>query len=486
MPESYDVAVIGGGPGGYVAALRASQLGAQVALVEQAELGGVCLNVGCIPTKALLRSAEVYETIVNAKDFGIAISGPVEADWPAIQKRKAQITSRLTKSVDTLLKNARVTVLKGRGQLVDARTVEVVGANGTERLQANKIILATGSRPIQLPLPGFAPSPDSGQALPGQAPSGQAPSGQALSGVLDSTGALALEALPGRMLIVGGGVIGAEFATLFATLGVQVTVVEMLDRMLPMMDAAIGQEIEKSLKRRKCKLYFNSKASRVTEQNGALVVSVETPEGAQQLTVDKVLVSVGRRANTESIGLEAVGVKTKRNGIEVNERMETHVPGIYAVGDVTGAWWLAHVSSKEGVVAAENACGHPAQMNYRTVPSCVFTHPEVASVGLTEAQAKEKGYEVRVGRFPFQANGKALALGERGGWVQVVSEARYGEILGLHIVGPHASDLILEGVLAIGMEATLDEIEATIHAHPTLGESIAEAALAAKGMALNI
>ena len=231
-----------------------------------------------------------------------------------------------------------------------------------------------------------------------------------LPGVLDSTGALALEDLPARMLIVGGGVIGAEFATLFATLGVEVTIVEMLEGMLPMLDAEIGQAVFKSLKRRKVKMYFGSKANRIEQQGDGLSVTVETPDGEQSFQVDQVLVSVGRRANTEDLGLETAGVETKRNGIAVNERMETNVPGIFAVGDVTGAWWLAHVSSAEGVVAAENACGHPAKMNYKTVPSCVFTHPEVSSVGLTEAQAEAQGYEVLVGRFPMMANGKASDL----------------------------------------------------------------------------
>lgn len=461
MADQVDVVVIGGGPGGYVAALRASQLGARVALVEKNVLGGVCLNVGCIPTKALLRSAEVLETMRDARQYGIEVSGEFKPDWPAMQKRKEQIVGRLTKGVGFLLKKAKVDVVDGRGRLAGANVVEVAGADGLRQIRTAKVILATGSRPIVLPLPGFD-----------------------LPGVLDSTGALALENLPERLLIVGGGVIGAEFATLFATLGVDVTIVEMLERMLPMLDPEIGQEVFKSLKGRKVNMHFGSKASRIVQQGQALAVTVETPDGEQVFEVDKVLVSVGRRANTEDLGLEAAGVETKRNGIAVNERMETNVPGIYAVGDVTGAWWLAHVSSTEGIVAAENACGHPSRMDYKTVPSCVFTHPEVSSVGLTEEQAKERGYEVLVGRFPMMANGKALCYGEREGWVKVISEARYGELLGLHIVGAHASDLILEGGLALGMEATLDEIEGVIHAHPTLGESIAEAALAARGRAL--
>jgi dihydrolipoamide dehydrogenase len=463
MSERYDVVVIGGGPGGYVAALRASQLGARVALVEETYIGGVCLNVGCIPTKALLRSAEVYSTLREAKQFGLAVDGEVTADWSAIQKRKAKIVRRLTTGVASLLKRAKVAVFDGRGRMVSAQAVEVSSKEGLQRLEAGSVILATGSRPVQLPLPGFD-----------------------LPGVLDSTGALGLDELPERLLIVGGGVIGAEFATVYSAFGVQVTIVEMLDRMVPMMDADLSTELAKMMKRRKVALHLGSQVTAVESVGDALRVLAKTGDGDAAFEVDKVLVSVGRRANVEDLGLDAVGVQTSRTGIDVDERMETSVPSVYAIGDVTGRWWLAHVASKQGAVAAENACGHSAKMDYRSVPSCVFTHPEVATVGLTEAQAREQGYDVQVGRFPFIANGKALTFGEHEGFVKVVSESKYGEILGLHIVGPHASDLVLEGALAIGMEATLDEIEATIHAHPTLGESIAEAALAARGLALHI
>jgi dihydrolipoamide dehydrogenase len=463
MADQYDVLVIGGGPGGYVAALRASQLGARVALVEETFIGGICLNVGCIPTKALLRSAEVYETLQDAEAFGVRVDGAVSIDWPAMQKRKQQIVDRLTRGVAGLLRRAKVTVLDGRGRFTGTRTVEVTGTEGVQQVRADNVIVATGARPIQLPLPGFD-----------------------LPEVLDSTGALALDDLPPRMLIVGGGVIGAEFAAIYAGLGTEVVIVEMLDRLLPMMDAEVSAAILKSLNRRKVDVHLESRATGIDRTDGGLRVSVTTLEGDRSLEVDKVLVSVGRRANIEDLGLESIGVRTARNGITVNERMETSVPGVYAVGDVTGQWWLAHVASKEGVVAAENACGHAAKMDYRSVPSCVFTHPEVASVGLTEAQANEQGYDVLVGRFPFLANGKALTYGQREGFVKVISESKYGEVLGLHIVGPHASDLILEGGLALSMEATLDEIDATIHAHPTLGEAIHEAALAARGHAIHI
>lgn len=461
MADRYDVLVIGAGPGGYVAALRASQLGAKVGIVEDTFIGGVCLNVGCIPSKALLRSAEVYETLQDAKQFGIQVEGTIRPDWPAIQKVKDQAVQRLTTGVGALLRKAEVTVLEGRGRFSDAHTITVSSAESTQQVEAEKVIIATGARPVRLPLPGFD-----------------------LEGVLDSTGALNLDALPASLLIVGGGVIGVEFANIFASFGVEVVVIEMLDRLLPMMDPEISAEITRALRRKKVSSYVDSRARQIRRQGDLLQVSVETPEGEEQFDVEKVLVAVGRRANVEDMGLEAVGVEVDR-GIVVNERMETNVPGVYAIGDVTGKWWLAHVAMKEGVVAAENACGHVAKMAYKTVPSCVFTRPEVATVGLTETEAREQGYDVAVGKFPFIANGKAVTYGERTGFVKIVSEARYGEVLGLHIVGPHASDLILEGGLALQLEATLEEIDAAIHAHPTLGEAVAEAALDAQGRALH-
>ena len=472
MAEQYDLLVIGGGPGGYVAALRAGQLGARVALVEEQYIGGVCLNVGCIPTKALLRSAEVYDAVRSAKEFGIRVEGQVSPDWPSIQKRKERIVRLHTRGVASLLKRVKVTVFEGRGRLEGPRgagplVVTVSSPQEVQRVQADKVILATGARPVRLPLPGFD-----------------------LPGVLDSTGALALDALPERLLIVGGGVIGCEFASIFATLGVQVTIIEMLDRLLPMMDVEVSAELARAFKKLRIQSFLGSRANSITATSSSaagdgLRVSFTTPEGEQTIEVDKVLVSVGRRANVEDLGLESIGVRVDR-GIPVNEHLETNVPGLYAIGDVTGQWWLAHVASKQGVVAAENVCGHPARMDYGAVPACVFTYPEIASVGLTEAQAREQGYDVLIGKFPFAANAKASIYGDRQGFVKIVSESKYGEVLGLHVVGPHASDLILEGGLALSMEATLDEIEATIHAHPTLGETIHEAALAAHGIALHV
>jgi dihydrolipoamide dehydrogenase len=423
--------------------------------------------VGCIPTKALLRSAEVYDTVRHAQEFGIQVDGTASPDWPAIQKRKARVVSLHTRGVASLLKRAKVTVLEGRGRLVSGESggpfgVEIVQNQEASQLEAARAIVATGARPIRLPLPGFD-----------------------LPGVLDSTGALALDSLPERLLIVGGGVIGCEFAAVFAPLGVKVTIVEMLDRLLPMMDAEVSAEMARAFRRLQIESHLSSRANSIEAEGPGLRVSVATPDGDREMVVDRVLVSVGRRANVEDLGLEALGVTVGR-GIPVNDRMETNVAGMYAVGDVTAQWWLAHVAYKEGSVAAENACGGESRMDYRSVPACVFTHPEVASVGLTEAQAREQGYDVLTGKFPFAANAKASVFGDRQGFVKVVSETRYGQVLGVHIVGPHASDLILEGGLALSMEATLDEIEATIHAHPTLGETIAEAALAARGLALHV
>jgi dihydrolipoamide dehydrogenase len=458
-----EIAVLGAGPGGYVAALRAAQLGAKVTIIEEGSLGGVCLNVGCIPTKALLRSAEVFRTIQHAKDYGLRLAGTVEADWPAILKRKKRVVKRLVGGVGVLLRKAEVQVINGRGRFAGPKTLEVTTPDGLQRLEAQQIIIATGARPIQLPLPGMD-----------------------LPGVIDSTGALALEELPESLLIIGGGVIGVEFADIYGAFGVQVTIVEMLDRLIPLMDAELGQTLERSFGRRRMKLHLSSRVTRLDAIESGLRATIVTDEGEITLEADRVLVAVGRRPNIEDLGLEAAGVHVEKSGIPVNEQMRTNVPGIYAIGDVTGGLQLAHVASLGGEVAAENALGHNATLDPKTVPSCVYTDPEIASVGLTEEQAQKAGHEVQVGRFPLIANGKALTYGESTGFVKVISETRFGEVLGLHIAAPHASDLIHEGGLALALEATLDEIAMTVHGHPTLGEAVREAALAAKGAAIHL
>jgi dihydrolipoamide dehydrogenase len=463
MTAQADIAILGGGPGGYVAALRAAQLGAQVVLIEENKIGGVCLNVGCIPTKALLRSAEVYRTFQRSEEFGLKLEGSVAPDWPAIQERKERTAERLVYGVGVLLRKAGVQVLSGRGRFVAPRTLEATSVDGVQRVDAANIVVATGSRPIQLPLPGFD-----------------------LPGVIDSTGALELDELPRRLLIVGGGVIGVEFAEIFSAFGVEVTIVEMLSRLLPLMDADLGQALAWTFGQRGLVMLLDSRVTRVGSLDGELQTTVATPDGEQSLKVDKVLVAVGRRPNTEDLGLEIAGVRVEKTGIPVDARMQTNVPGIYAIGDVTGGMQLAHVASQGGEVAVENALGHSSTLNLKTVPSCVYTDAEIASVGLTEAQAREAGHDVRVGRFPLTASGKAQTYGAKDGFVKVVSEARFGELLGLHIIAPHASDLIHEGGLALGLEATLEEVVTTVHGHPTLGEAVREAALAARGAAIHL
>lgn len=458
-----EIAILGSGPGGYVAALRAAQLGAQVTIVEESDLGGVCLNVGCIPTKALLRSAEVFRTMQHAKDYGLRLVGTVEPDWPAILKRKKRVVKRLVGGVGVLLRKAEVQVIQGRGRFVAPNTLEVTTPDGLQRLEAQHIVVATGSRPVQLPLPGMD-----------------------LPGVIDSTAALALEGLPERLLIIGGGVIGVEFADIFGAFGVQVTIVEMLDRLIPLMDAELSQALERVFGRRRMKMHLSSRVTRLDALENGLQATVATGEGELTLHADRVLIAVGRRPNIEDLGLEAAGVRVEKIGIPVNDRMQTNVPGIYAIGDVAGGLQLAHVASQGGEVAVENALGHSATLDPKTVPSSVYTDPEIASVGLTEEQARQAGHEVQVGRFPLIANGKALTYGESNGFVKVISEAHFGEVLGMHIVAPHASDLIHEGGLALALEATLDELAMTVHGHPTLGEAVREAALAARGAAIHL
>jgi dihydrolipoamide dehydrogenase len=453
MPD-FDILILGSGPGGYVAALRAAQLGARVAVIEQDRVGGVCLNVGCIPTKALLRTAEVYRTLSRAAAFGLRVEGSVVADWPAVQARKQSIVDTLVGGVEKLLARACVRVIRGRGRLVDPRTVEIALPGSTERLAAAYVVIATGSRPARLSLPGFD-----------------------LPGVLDSTSLLALDALPSRVLIVGGGVIGVEFADIFSALGVHVTMVEMLDQLLPLMDADLGRGLAWSLGQRGVEVHVASHVSRLEPAATGLRAVVVTDSGERVVEADRVLVAVGRRPNIEDLGLEAADVYCEKSGIPVDARMRTNIPGVYAIGDVTGGPQLAHVAMRGGEVAVENALGHPAVLDLKTVPWCVYTNPEIAGVGLTEAQARERGHDVRVGRFPLSANGKALTNGETDGFVKVVSEARFGEVLGLHLIAPHASDLIHEGALALALEATLDELQATFHGHPTVGEAVREAAL---------
>ncbi len=462
MTVQCDIAIVGAGPGGYVAALRAAQLGARVVVVEKARIGGVCLNWGCIPTKTLLRTAEVLQLAGEASRYGVEVDG-VRLDWSAAQKRKDNIVERLTGGVKLLLERAGVQLIVGTARFASPVLLEVDREDGTVQIQAANFVIATGSRPVALSVPGLQGS-----------------------GVLSSDEAVALGSLPESMLVVGAGPVGVEFATLFRACGVQVSVVEILPRVLPTLDVELASEVERALKKMRVKLHTSSKVASAEQLDGKYVVSIETEAQPVRVEVDTILLAVGRRANVEELGLEFLGIMPSQKGIEVDERMRTKVPHVYAVGDVTGGDLLAHVAMREGVVAVENALGRERKMEYTAVPKCVFTWPEVATVGLSEEEARQQGHSVRVGKFPFRANGKALAQGEHDGLVKTVVDAEYGQVLGVHIVGPHASDLIQEASMAITLEATLDEFEATIHPHPTLSEALAEAALAAQGHALHI
>ena len=463
MADKIDIVVLGGGPGGYVAALRAAQLGAKVTLVEKENLGGVCLNWGCIPTKALIRTAEVFSLAKRGAEFGVLVEAP-RLDWKKAQERKQKVVNQLVGGVGMLLNRAKVQVIKGTGRLISPTAVEVTGPDGNkQKIEAAKIIVATGSSPMPLPIPGID-NPN----------------------VLDSTGALALEAPPKSLLIIGGGVIGVEFACLYNVLGVQVTVVEMLDRLTPLVEKSIGEALGWIFSTRRIATHLSSKVAKIEPAPGGVTVTVTTGSGEKKIEVEKVLAAVGRRPNVANVGLDEVGVKYDRGGIKVDETMRTNIPSIYAVGDAVGGMMLAHLASRHGVVAAENALGHAARMNYRAVPSCIFTIPEAASVGLSEDEARQKGYQVLIGQFPLNSNGKALIEGESDGFVKVVADAKYGEVLGVHIVGPHASDLILEATLGITLENTITEIDAAIHPHPTLGEAVAEAMLAVNNQAIHL
>ena len=469
MARRYDVAVIGSGPGGYVAALRAAQLGASVACIERQWIGGVCLNEGCIPTKALLRGAEVFSLVKEAGAFGV-VAGEPAVDWPAMQARKGQVVKQIVGGVTMLLQRAGVDVIRGEATLSTPTTVAVRLEDGQDTVTADRVIVATGSRTMAVPIPG----------LDGPA-------------VIDHRGALELEELPESICIIGGGFIGSEFASLFRALGVEVTIVEMLPRLVPLMDVAIGEGLAWSFEQRGVAVRTGTRVTGVTSGASGACVTMMTPEGEESVEAQWVLSAIGRSPNVEGLGLEALGIKPTRKGIQTDHRMRTAVPGLYAIGDAAadGAM-LAHVASHQGVVAVEDALrggaerGHSAAMDYRAVPSCVFTIPEAAAVGMTEEEARAAGYDVQVGVFAFPNLGKAVALGETEGFVKIVAEAQHGAVLGMHVMGAHASDLVLEGTLAIGLEATLDELERTIHPHPALGEAIAEAALAARGRALHL
>ena len=457
----YDIVIIGGGPGGYVAAIRAAQLGARVALVEKERIGGTCLNHGCIPTKALVRSVETYLLARQAARCGVDIGGRIDVNFPRMMARKDEVVDTLVASVIELVKGHKVDIYKGLGTILKPGLVQVkMGVDETEsnirQLAAGKIIIATGSVPARLPIPGLD-----------------------LPGVLTSRELLALEELPQSLAIVGGGVIGVEFASIFNALGTRVTVVEMLPHLLPPVDRKLARRFQRILSAQGVEVKLNAPVEEIGPENGRLRVKFSTAKGEGAIVAEKVLLAVGRWPCTEGLGVGELGLKMDGRRILVNEFMETSVPDIYAIGDVLGTYMLAHVASYEGEIAVENALGHRRAADYRAVPYCVFTTPELAGVGLGEREAKEQGLDYRVVRFPFSASGRALAMGETEGQVKMVCEKGSGRVMGLHIMGPRASDLIAEGALAIQLGATAEDIAQTIHAHPTLPEAVMEAAKAA-------
>lgn len=457
------VLILGGGPGGYVAAIRAAQLGADVTIVEKKYFGGTCLNVGCIPTKVLLHTTDLYhELLKNGKNLGIRM-GSADIDWSRLLDRKSEIVRAMVGGVESLLLSNQVTILFGEGRFVSSNQMEVVSDNGDRQLaDFDYAIIATGSEPTVPPIPGI----DS-------------------EGIMTSNEILSIEALPKSLCIIGGGVIGSEFASLFSRLGVEVSIIEMLPRIVVTMDEEIVSYLDYELRNQGVKILTKSKVEGFEPFSGGVRVRVSSAEGNQVVEAEKVLLSIGRRPVTSNLGLEKIGISVEK-GIVVKKNMQTSVSNIYAIGDCTGGIMLAHVASAQGIMAAEAIMKKKSRMDFRTIPYCIYTKPEIASVGMTEDQAREAGIDCVVGRFPLMANGKALILGETEGLVKFVVNAKTHEILGMHMAGPKATELIVEGAMALRLEATVDEIITTIHAHPTVAESLQESAHAVHGNAIHL
>lgn len=461
MIKEYDVVIIGGGTGGYVAAIRASQLGLKAAVVEKGKLGGTCLHAGCIPSKALLRSAEVYANTRNAEEFGV-IAPEVGLDFSKVQARKEGITSRLFKGVQHLMKKGKIDVYEGKGSILEPRDVLVEMNNEEQKiiLNSRNILIATGSRP---------------RTLPGLEADGQY--------VMTSDEALQMEELPDSIIIVGGGVIGIEWASMLVDFGLKVTVIEYADRILPTEDKDVSKEVQRLMKKKGVKIVTGAKVLQETlDIGGGVSIKAEHKGKETPFSADKLLVSVGRLPNVEGMGLENTTIEMDRGFIRTNEYYQTNELNIYAIGDVIGGLQLAHVASHEGIIAIEHMAGeNPSPLDSTLVSKCVYSKPEVASVGLTEDEAKEKGYQVKIGKFSFRAIGKALVFGESDGFVKLVIEEQSNKLLGAHMVGPHVTDMITEAGLARVLNATAMDIAHTIHPHPTLSEAIGEAALAVYG-----
>ena len=458
-----DVLVIGAGPGGYPAAIRGAQLGKKVLLVERDRLGGECLNYGCIPSKSLIHAANVLDSARRAEEFGIEISD-IHVDMKKLQAWKEGVVTRLTSGVATLCKGNGVEVLHGEAAFASPSEIRVKHAEGEESISFGAAIIATGGRPTDLPAFRFD-----------------------RKRIISTKEALELEEIPKRLLVIGGGVSGLEIGTFYAKMGSQVTVVELMDQLLPGIDPEVVRVIARNLKRIGVAFHTSSQAKTWKESSDGLLVDAETPEGPLKIPCDIVLVTVGRRANTDGLAPDKAGIKVDPKGhVLVDRQMRTSNPKVFAVGDVVGPPYLAHKATKEGIIAAEVIAGHPMEADYRALPAAIFTDPEIASVGWTEAQAREKGYEVVIGKVPFAALGRALTTGESDGFLKLVADAKTNRLLGAEIVGPDASDLISELALAIEMGASVEDIALTIHPHPTLPEGIMESAEAALGRAIHV
>ena len=453
--DKYDVAVIGAGPAGYVAAIRAAQLGGKVCVIEKEHLGGTCLNRGCIPSKAIITSVKLLSLIKVASSFGIDVQG-YQVNFPKVISRKDEIVMRLRQGIGALFKSKKIDLKNGEGKVVQPTRVLL----GNEEIEAKNLIIATGSEPLELPQFKF-----DGEKI------------------LSSTHILELKEVPKSLLILGGGVIGCEFACVWLELGVRVSIVEMMPNILPTEDKELGKRMALIMKKKGIEILTDTKVESIEKNNDGILAKLSNGNTMQK---ERVLVSVGRSFNSSRLGLEELGVKIERGRIQVDEYLRTSIPNIYAAGDVIGGLLLAHVASHEGLVSAENALGGNKKVNYTVVPNCIFTDPEIGSVGHTEDTARQKGYEVKVGRFPFMALGKAHALGETEGFVKLIGDAKTGRILGGQILGPHATDLIAEVALAMKLESTMEELEETIHAHPTLAEGAMEAAGNFYGRAIHI
>ena len=461
----FDLIIIGSGPGGYVAAIRASQLNMKVAVVERAEIGGICLNWGCIPTKSLLKSSQVFEYITHAADYGITVSGDVKPDFGAIVNRSRNVAEGMSKGVQFLFRKNNIEHIKGYGRLAGKNTIEVSDSSDNKKIFAAKnIILATGARSKELP--------------------NLIQDGKKVIGYRE---AMTLDKLPASMVVVGSGAIGSEFANFYQSLGTNVTLVEFLPRIVPNEDEEVSKQLERSFKKMKMKVMVSSSVESVDTSKDKCLVTIKTPKGTEQVETDIVLSAVGVTTNIEDIGLEKADVKTEKGKVIVDDYYETSVPGIFAIGDIVHGPALAHVASAEGILCVEKIAGLDVKpLDYGNIPSCTYTSPEIASCGLTEAAAKEAGYDIKVGKFPFTASGKASASGSKDGFIKLIFDAKYGELIGAHMIGANVTELISEIIVARKLETTGHEIIKSIHPHPTMSEAIMEAAAAAFGEVIHL